>query len=60
MSTQTPDVDQLSQWIGRTETRTDLIALGKASALAATLDLASSPVEVMPCRPCGTGCISGL
>ena len=45
MSTQTPDVDQLSQWIGRTETLTDRIDLGKAHALSATLDLPSSPVE---------------
>ena len=45
MSTQTPDLDQLSQWIGRTETLTDRIDLGKAHALSATLDLSSSPVE---------------
>ena len=45
MSTQTPDVDQLSQWIGRTETLTDRIDLGKAHALSATLDLPSSPAE---------------
>ena len=45
MSHNAPDVEQLGQWIGRTETRTDLVDLGKASALAATLDLPSSPVE---------------
>jgi len=45
MSTETPDIDQLSQWIGRTETRTDRIDLGKAQALSATLDLVSVPAE---------------
>ena len=45
MSTETPDINQLSQWIGRTETRTDRIDLGKAQALSATLDLVSVPAE---------------
>ncbi len=45
MSNNAPDIEYLGQWIGRTETRTDLIDAGKASAMAATLDLLSAPVE---------------
>ena len=45
MSNNAPDIEHLGQWIGRTETRTDLIDVSKASALAATLDLMSSPAE---------------
>jgi 3-methylfumaryl-CoA hydratase len=45
MSSHTLDIQHLGQWIGRTESRSDLIDAGKASALAATLDLPSSPVE---------------
>jgi 3-methylfumaryl-CoA hydratase len=45
MSSNAPDIEHLGQWIGRSETRTDLIDPGKASALSATLDLPSSPVE---------------
>ncbi len=45
MSSNAPDIEHLGQWIGRAETRTDRIDLAKASALAATLDLPSAPVE---------------
>ena len=45
MSSNAPDIEHLGQWIGRAETRTDRIDLAKASALSATLDLPSSPVE---------------
>ncbi len=45
MSNNAPDIDQLGQWVGRTETRSDLIDVGKSSALAATLDLPSSPAQ---------------
>ena len=45
MSSSAPDIEHLGQWIGRSETRTDLIDPGKAIALSATLDLPSSPAE---------------
>lgn len=38
MPAQEPELDLLQQWIGRSETRTDLIHAGTANALAATLD----------------------
>lgn len=38
-----PDADQLSQWVGRTETLTDLIDPVKVRAMAATLEASMSP-----------------
>jgi 3-methylfumaryl-CoA hydratase len=45
MSHSAPDGDQLSLWVGRTETLTDLIESGRALAMSATLDLPSAPVQ---------------
>jgi 3-methylfumaryl-CoA hydratase len=48
MHNHAPDSDQLSQWVGRTETLTDLIDTGKAQALSATLDWSAPPADALP------------
>jgi len=45
MSQSQLDQAHLRSWVGRTETATDVIDPGKAAAMAATLDLAWSPVH---------------
>jgi 3-methylfumaryl-CoA hydratase len=44
MPNQLLDADKLAAWVGRSETITDQIDIGRAVAMAATLDLPVSPV----------------
>ena len=43
MSNQSLDADRLAAWVGRSEAVTDQIDIGRAVAMAATLDLLASP-----------------
>lgn len=48
MSINALDSEHLSTWVGRTETRTDLIDTGKVEALSATLDWPAPPKDALP------------
>ncbi|MDA0219408.1 MAG: MaoC family dehydratase N-terminal domain-containing protein [Proteobacteria bacterium] len=45
MSTPTTDEDMLRGWIGRSETHQDVLAVGQAKRMAATLDRMQEPAE---------------
>lgn len=49
--TQTPTLEQLREWIGRSETRTETLAPEPVLALAATLDLDGEAVASQPLPP---------
>ena len=45
------DIDHLRQWLGRTETATELLAASRADKLAATFDRADRPGDGQPLPP---------
>ena len=53
------DLDLLKQWVGRSETREDLIHVAAVNAMAATLDKEQILSAVTHCHCFGIGYFSG-
>ena len=47
----TPTLEQLREWIGRSETRTETLAPEPVHALAATFDLDGNAIAAQPLPP---------
>lgn len=47
----TPTLEQLREWIGRSETRTETLAAEPVHALAATFDLDGNAIAAQPLPP---------